>query len=57
MITVQRMQLVLAGTVIGQSGGGSSDYGPHLEFQIRQENAGNPIALDPENWLKRRRRD
>jgi hypothetical protein len=32
------------------------DHGPLLEFQIRQTTpAGNPIALDPVNWLRRRR--
>jgi septal ring factor EnvC (AmiA/AmiB activator) len=42
---------VVAGQVIGRSGGARSDAGPHVEFQIRQSVAGRPLALDPENWL------
>lgn len=42
---------VVAGQVIGRSGGARSDAGPHIEFQIRQSVAGRPLALDPENWL------
>jgi septal ring factor EnvC (AmiA/AmiB activator) len=49
---VARGQRVTGGQVIGLSGGDNSDVGPHLEFQIRQgRDGGNPIALDPENWL------
>ena len=48
-------QMVTVGQVIGRTGGTASDHGPHLEFQIRQEVSGQPIALDPENWLRRRR--
>jgi septal ring factor EnvC (AmiA/AmiB activator) len=36
--------------VIGTVGGLSSDYGPHLHFEIRGE---NQIALDPADWLKK----
>ena len=36
--------------VIGAVGGLSSDYGPHLHFEIRGE---NQIALDPADWLKK----
>jgi septal ring factor EnvC (AmiA/AmiB activator) len=56
-IDVRPNQWVARGTVIGRSGGGASDHGPHIEFQIRQTGPDgiNPIALDPENWLKRRR--
>jgi len=43
---------VVAGQVIGQSGGRTSDEGPHIEFQIRGRGG---IALDPESWLRRRR--
>ena len=43
---------VIAGQVIGQSGGRTSDEGPHIEFQIRGRGG---IALDPESWLGRRR--
>lgn len=54
---VARGQRVVAGEVIGLSGGAGSEVGPHLEFQIRQgQDGGNPIALDPENWLRPQRR-
>lgn len=43
---------VLRGQVIGHVGGGSSDQGPHLHFEIRGRGG---IALDPINWLKSRR--
>jgi len=36
--------------LIGTVGGLSSDYGPHLHFEIRGE---NQIALDPADWLKK----
>ncbi len=51
-VDVSPGQQVAKGQVIGRSGGAASDYGPHLEFQIRGEGA---IALDPLNWLKPRR--
>lgn len=54
-INVRLSQWVEKGAVIGHTGGASSDHGPHLGFQIRQTEGGNPIALDPLNWLKRRR--
>ena len=38
--------------VVGTVGGGNTDYGPHLHFEIRGE---NQIALDPLDWLRRRR--
>jgi septal ring factor EnvC (AmiA/AmiB activator) len=40
------------GSVIGTVGGSGSDYGPHLHFEIRGD---NQIALDPADWLRRRR--
>ena len=43
---------VVKGQVIGRVGGGSSDQGPHLHFEIRGQGG---IALDPVNWLKTRR--
>lgn len=43
---------VTKGQVLGTVGGANSDQGPHLEFQIRGEDG---IALDPADWLKRRR--
>ena len=50
-------QAVTAGEIIGRSGGATSDHGPHIEFQIRQAPGGSsePVALDPENWLRKRR--
>jgi septal ring factor EnvC (AmiA/AmiB activator) len=42
---------VQPGQVIGLSGGGSSDQGPHIEFQLRERG----VALNPETWLRRRR--
>jgi len=55
LINIQNGQFVSGGSVIGQSGM-SVDHGPLLEFQVRQATeAGNPIALDPVNWLRRRR--
>jgi len=38
--------------VVGTVGGNNTDYGPHLHFEIRGE---NQIALDPLDWLRRRR--
>lgn len=38
--------------VVGTVGGSNTDYGPHLHFEIRGE---NQIALDPLDWLRRRR--
>ncbi len=55
IINVQQGQFVPQGAVIGQSGGSTSDHGPHIEFQLRQTTQGNPIALDPLNWLRRQR--
>jgi septal ring factor EnvC (AmiA/AmiB activator) len=43
---------VAKGQTIGHVGGQSSDQGPHLHFEIRGQGG---IALDPLNWLKRRR--
>lgn len=43
---------VVRGHVIGHVGGESSDQGPHLHFEIRGQGG---IALDPGNWLKKRR--
>src|SRR5205823_615278 len=40
---------VFKGQVVGHVGGGSSDQGPHLHFEIRGRGG---IALDPVNWLK-----
>lgn len=43
---------VAKGQVIGSVGGANTDEGPHLYFEIRGERG---IALDPADWLKRRR--
>jgi murein hydrolase activator len=43
---------VMKGQILGHVGGGSSDQGPHLHFEIRGQGG---IALDPVNWLKTRR--
>ena len=49
---VRAGQAVVAGQVIGRSGGARSDEGPHIEFQIR---GAEGIALDPRLWLRVRR--
>ena len=45
-------QDVIRGQVIGTVGGANSEQGAHLHFEIRGENS---IALDPADWLRRRR--
>jgi septal ring factor EnvC (AmiA/AmiB activator) len=50
--TVVVGERVAQGQVVGHVGGASSDQGPHLHFEIRGQGG---IALDPANWLKRRR--
>lgn len=50
--TAQSGQSILKGQAIGTVGGGNSDYGPHLHFEIRGE---KQLALDPLDWLRRRR--
>ncbi len=50
--TVTVGQAITRGQVIGLVGGANSDQGPHLHFEIRGENS---IALDPSDWLRRRR--
>lgn len=47
---VQVGQTIEKGAVVGTVGGGNTDYGPHLHFEIRGE---NQIALDPLDWLRR----
>ena len=49
---VAKGERVLKGQLVGHVGGGSSDQGPHLHFEIRGRGG---IALDPVNWLKSRR--
>jgi septal ring factor EnvC (AmiA/AmiB activator) len=48
---VKRGDSITRGQVIGAVGGENSDYGPHLQFQIRGD---NEVALDPTEWLRRR---
>ena len=50
--TVAAGASVEKGESIGTVGGANTDYGPHLHFEIRGE---NQIALDPTDWLRRRR--
>ncbi len=50
-IDVAPGQVVDGGAVLGLSGGETSEFGPHVEFQIRGETG---IALDPRNWLRPR---
>jgi septal ring factor EnvC (AmiA/AmiB activator) len=50
--TVVPGERVAKGQVIGHVGGQTSDQGPHLHFEIRGQGG---IALDPSNWLRRRR--
>jgi septal ring factor EnvC (AmiA/AmiB activator) len=56
-VTVVANQQITGGTVVGRSGGQASEEGPHIEFQIRQATGGSgqPVALDPMNWLRPRR--
>lgn len=49
---VQVNQAVTKGQRIGSVGGENSDDGAHLYFEIRGD---NQIALDPTDWLRRRR--
>lgn len=50
--TVEAGQAIERGQVLGTVGGANTDYGPHLHFEIRGQ---NQIALDPTDWLRRRR--
>lgn len=50
--SVAQGQSVDKGQVVGTVGGGGTDRGPHLHFEIRQ--AGG-LALDPASWLRGRR--
>ena len=49
--TVVKGDRVIRGQVVGHVGGGTTDAGPHLHFEIRGP---GQIALDPLNWLKPR---
>jgi len=50
--TVKPGERVFKGQLIGHVGGGSSEQGSHLHFEIRGQGG---IALDPVNWLKSRK--
>lgn len=50
--SVQVGQAIERGALVGTVGGANTDYGAHLHFEIRGE---NQIALDPMDWLRRRR--
>ncbi len=50
--SVQVGQSVEKGEALGTVGGANTEHGPHLYFEIRGE---NQIALDPADWLRRRR--
>ena len=50
--SVTQGERILKGQILGHVGGGSSDQGPHLHFEIRGQGG---IALDPVNWLKTRK--
>lgn len=56
-VSVVANQQIAGGTLVGRSGGQASEEGPHIEFQIRQAtgSSGQPVALDPLNWLRPRR--
>jgi len=51
-IGVKKGGTVARGEVIGTVGGGNTDEGPHLYFEIRGSSG---IALDPAEWLRRRK--
>ncbi len=55
-INVAEGDVVAEGQVIARSGGGNTEEGPHLGFQIRQVPPDSPrtVPLDPLNWLRRR---
>lgn len=46
---VSKGDRVIRGQLLGHVGGGTTDQGPHLHFEIRGP---GQIALDPLNWLK-----
>ncbi len=58
-INVAEGDVVAEGQIIARTGGGNTEEGPHLGFQIRQVPADSPstvrtVPLDPLNWLRRR---
>ncbi len=53
--SVAQGQEVQKGQAIGTVGGENSDEGPHLYFEIRGTKGDVSIALDPTDWLRKRR--
>lgn len=53
--SVAQGQEVQKGQTIGTVGGENSDEGPHLYFEIRGTRGDASIALDPTDWLRKRR--
>lgn len=54
---VREQQQVAKGETLGSVGISDPDLPPHLHFEIRQRDGGSetPIAVDPAEWLKRKR--
>lgn len=58
-INVAEGDVVAEGQIIARTGGGNTEEGPHLGFQIRQvppdsSSTVRTVPLDPLNWLRRR---
>ncbi len=53
-VNVREGQQVTAGQVVGTVGGEGSEFGPHLEFQVRLPTNGSPTPVDPLDWLRSR---
>jgi murein hydrolase activator len=53
-VSVREGQQVVAGQPIGTVGGEGSEFGPHLEFQVRLPTNGSPTPVDPLDWLRSR---
>ena len=53
-LSVREGQTVAVGQVIGTVGGEGSEFGPHLEFQVRLPTNGTPTPVDPLDWLRSR---
>jgi len=51
-VSVKQGSPVTRGQVLGTVGGENTNEGPHLYFEIRGESG---VALDPAEWLKKRR--
>jgi murein DD-endopeptidase MepM/ murein hydrolase activator NlpD len=53
-VSVRVGQGIVAGQMIGTVGGSGTEYGPHLEFQVRVPTNGTPTPVDPLDWLRSR---